>query len=440
MGKRCVDELLTSPTFQVTHTSKRCDSKLTPQKDKNIMDSQDAERNQEISRIAESAPEWFSAAFNFLVKEMTALRTDNLSLRDVKREMNKEIDTLQQDISILSHLNREQAVAIDKLTAKVDQLEEYSRRPNLIIDGILETPNENIKTKVFSFFHDVLEVMDVREPQVQNIHRLGKPPHLQPGAVKRPRSIIVRFQSTEDRDKIWKASWTHRKPGIYVTEDYPKRIKENRSILLPCFKAAKRDQAVSHVSLKRDLLIIDGTTYSVDSVDKLPPRLQWPTKGEKYDANSNRTFFFGKRTFLSNFYPCMFKDKGVTYNCSEQHFLQQKALYFKDARIAESIMKCTEPEQMKTLSHKIANVDETQWRKQAGEAMKKSCQLKFNQNSHLQKMLINCKGEIVEANRHDKFFSCGLGLSDRNSLDKSKWEGSNILGQILMEMREHYKQ
>ena len=197
---------------------------------------------------------------------------------------------------------------------------------------------------------------------------------------------------------------------------------------------------MSRVSLKRDLLIIDGATYTVDSIDKLPPRLQWPTKGEKYDADSNRTFFFGKRTFLSNFYPCVFKDKGVTYNCSEQHFLQQKALYFKDSKTADSIMKCTQPEQMKGLSHKITNLNETQWKTQAEDAMKKSCHLKFSQNPHLKKMLMTCRGEIVEANRHDKFFSCGLGLSDRKSLDKENWEGSNILGQILMDMREQYRE
>ena len=104
------------------------------------MDGEEAQRKQEISKIMESAPDWFSAAFGFLVKEMAALHTNNLSLVEVKVEMNREINNLKQDISSLSHLNREQAMTIEKLTAQVDQLEEYSRRSNLVIDGFSEAP------------------------------------------------------------------------------------------------------------------------------------------------------------------------------------------------------------------------------------------------------------------------------------------------------------
>ena len=135
-----------------------------------------------------------------------------------------------------------------------------------------------------------------------------------------------------------------------------------------------------------------------------------------------------------------FQDNDTAYNCSEQHYQQQKALFFIDTKTADSILQCTEPEQMKALSHKITGLDEGKWRKHARDAMKKSCHLKFSQSMHLKKMLMNSRGEIVEANRHDKFFSCGLALSDERTLNKSNWEGTNILGQILMELREHHNQ
>ena len=94
---------------------------------------------------------------------------------------------------------------------------------------------------------------------------------------------------------------------------------------------------------------------------------------------------------------------------------------------------------MKALAHKITGRDESKWRKNARAAMTKACQLKFSQNTKLKKMLMDSRGEMVEANRYDKFFSCGLALSDRKTLIKSNWEGSNILGQILMELRDSHK-
>ena len=102
-------------------------------------------------------------------------------------------------------------------------------------------------------------------------------------------------------------------------------------------------------------------------------------------------------------------------------------------------MKVTDPGQMKRLSHNIRGVDEHKWRPQARKAMEKACWLKFSQNDHLKNQLLASQGSLVEASRWDMFFSCGLSLSNPNILDRNKWEGENVLGQILTSLRETFK-
>ena len=123
--------------------------------------------------------------------------------------------------------------------------------------------------------------------------------------------------------------------------------------------------------------MVDGTSHTAAEMDKLPGHLQWILKGEKYDAKSNSTFFFGKDIYLSNFRSLAFKDGGVQYNCSDQYYLQKKCLYFNDEEKANSIMRSSEPSKMKALSHQIKKLDETRWKPLAKKTMERACFLKF---------------------------------------------------------------
>ena len=94
-------------------------------------------------------------------------------------------------------------------------------------------------------------------------------------------------------------------------------------------------------------------------------------------------------------------------------------------------MWTTDAGKMKAFSHQIKGLDEAKWRSQAKAVMQKACYLKFSQNEELKKKLLSSLGALVEANRRDKFFSCGLSLSNPNILEKNKWERENVLGEVL---------
>ena len=78
------------------------------------------------------------------------------------------------------------------------------------------------------------------------------------------------------------------------------------------------------------------------------------------------------------------------------------------------------------------------WSGHASAVMENACYLKFWQNPELKEKLIGTKGNIVEANRKDDYFSCGLSLADPNIKDVNKWKGLNILGNILTTLRKKF--
>ena len=124
------------------------------------------------------------------------------------------------------------------------------------------------------------------------------------------------------------------------------------------------------------------------------------------------------------------------YSCVEQYYLEKKCLNFKDDATATAIMKAETPEKMKILARNIKGLDEKLWRPHARQTMEKAVFLKFSQNPHLQKKLLDSRGMLVEANKHDNFFSCGLSLADTSIVEQSRWLGENCLGNILVQLRE----
>jgi ribA/ribD-fused uncharacterized protein len=65
---------------------------------------------------------------------------------------------------------------------------------------------------------------------------------------------------------------------------------------------------------------------------------------------------------------------------------------------------------------------------------------KFSQNEDLKKKLIDTgDAYLVECARTDKIWTCGIKLDDDRRFDASNWDGQNILGFALMEVRNQLK-
>ena len=138
---------------------------------------------------------------------------------------------------------------------------------------------------------------------------------------------------------------------------------------------------------------------------------------------------------LSNFYPCEFVFNGKMFNFSEQCFMWQKAMLFNDFEIAEQILNETDVRKIKALGRKVKDFDNELWDKHKEDFMYNACHAKFSQNDELKDFLLNTGNrEIVEASPVDNIWGIGFS-SDRAMENIDKW-GQNLLGKVLMRVRE----
>lgn len=149
--------------------------------------------------------------------------------------------------------------------------------------------------------------------------------------------------------------------------------------------------------------------------------------------------FFWNGTF-SQWKHSPFTLDGVKYNCAEQYMMQQKALFFKDEKIAKEIMLTTSPHDQKALGRKVKGFDPYEWSKVAKDIVYKGSYAKYTQNPELKKELMETEGTtLVEASPYDKIWGIGLGEFDPKAQDRTQWDGLNWLGEVLTELRENLK-
>ena len=147
----------------------------------------------------------------------------------------------------------------------------------------------------------------------------------------------------------------------------------------------------------------------------------------------NPYYFYGG--YCSQWYPSKFEYKGVTYTSAEQWMMAMKALCMNDDISYAKIMKSSDPQYIKQLGRKVKNYEDKKWSKQRYDVCVLGNYLKFNQNSELREWLINTKDQlIVEASPIDKIW--GIGLSVEDARVGKDWQGDNLLGKAIMEVRE----
>ena len=148
-------------------------------------------------------------------------------------------------------------------------------------------------------------------------------------------------------------------------------------------------------------------------------------------------YFWGDKT-LSNWGPAEFEYRGKHFYNSEQAFMWEKAILFDDQEIAEKILENDNPSTVKALGRKVKNFDLPSWSEKSYQVMVDVCYAKFDQNPKLKETLFSTGDKtIVEASPMDRILGVGLHWENDEILDELNWNGMNLLGKALMEVREN---
>lgn len=84
----------------------------------------------------------------------------------------------------------------------------------------------------------------------------------------------------------------------------------------------------------------------------------------------------------------------------------------------------------------IENYNDAVWSSVRYVVVKAIIREKFQQNINLYDLLTLTTGILVEASPTDVIWGVGLSLTNPKIYDQTKWRGQNLLGKILMEIRE----
>lgn len=141
------------------------------------------------------------------------------------------------------------------------------------------------------------------------------------------------------------------------------------------------------------------------------------------------------------------KKEEVTFSCTEQYFMYQKAKLFGDKLISAKILQLNlgngvHPKQYKDLGRKVQNYNDEMWNRVRFNMMLKGLHLKFSQNERLKKMLLDTGDKIlVEASPFDSVWGIKKGVRTKQGVETNwkkvhSWNGQNLLGFALMELRD----
>jgi ribA/ribD-fused uncharacterized protein len=149
--------------------------------------------------------------------------------------------------------------------------------------------------------------------------------------------------------------------------------------------------------------------------------------------------FWGNHDIYSNFFYSPFKHQGIMFKWSEQAVMYRKAKLFGAHRIAEEILYAEYPKKCKALGRsREIPFDENIWYKERENIYREVLIDKFSL-PRLKKELLATENKIlVEASPFDKIWGIGYGEDHPYATRPSKWKGLNLLGKVLMEVREYH--
>ena len=146
------------------------------------------------------------------------------------------------------------------------------------------------------------------------------------------------------------------------------------------------------------------------------------------------------KTCFSQWWLCSFVVDKVTYKTAEHWMMAKKAALFGDKEILAQILMAKTPAEAKKLGRKVRDYQDDVWLNNRFEIVKEGNYHKFSQNEALKTFLLNTSDRvIVEASPVDSIWGIGMAIDNPAIENPEKWEGLNLLGFALMEVRDELK-
>lgn len=143
---------------------------------------------------------------------------------------------------------------------------------------------------------------------------------------------------------------------------------------------------------------------------------------------------------FSQWYNCHFEVDGVTYHTAEQFMMAGKARLFGDNEVLAKIMSADDPRDYKQLGREIRNFDSKLWDANKLDIVVEGNKAKFSQNEDIRQFLLSTGDALIaEASPYDNIWGINLDREQALKGTVDQWQGENLLGCALMEVRDWLK-
>ena len=110
-------------------------------------------------------------------------------------------------------------------------------------------------------------------------------------------------------------------------------------------------------------------------------------------------------------------------------------MHFGNIDTANAILQVKTALDCKLLARDIKNYDHKNWKANAKEVCKPALAAKFQSSDPLLNLLKSTGDKMIIEACHNQLWGTGIPLRDKDCLNREKWIGQGILGEILCELR-----
>ena len=176
---------------------------------------------------------------------------------------------------------------------------------------------------------------------------------------------------------------------------------------------------------------------------------EWLLDQLAQDARVKYLFFWGHqpskdgvitKSCLSQWWIADFKVDDLTYRSTEHWMMAEKARLFEDEATLGRILAAKSPAEAKKLGREIGGFVPEVWEAQKYEIVKTGNLHKFRQHRELRQFLLATNDRVlVEASPVDTIWGIGLAADSADAENPARWQGPNLLGFALMEVRDQLR-
>lgn len=137
-----------------------------------------------------------------------------------------------------------------------------------------------------------------------------------------------------------------------------------------------------------------------------------------------------------NFYNCDIKVNNEEFISTESAYQWLKCIILNRPDVAENVKKATSSKQAKQVVEE-SNIELANWNLSRDECMHKVLNAKLESCKEFRTALINSGEKCIAEATSDTYWGCGLAPNIAKNTKKENFPGKNVLGQILMKMRDN---